>query len=108
MIVKRTTKSKTSQKPKTTTKKDWRAAICQHFSKVPAVDAVFANALGETIHIYSIVEKFGDESCEQLLKQEDKVEKAFPKLSFEFHTRAHQGRAPDKSGPWGSELVYLR
>ncbi len=88
--------------------KDWRAALRFHLAKVPTVDAVFVNAVTDTIHVYSVVEKFEDDSCGQLLKEEAKVEKAFPKLSFEFHTRAHQGRQPSESGPWGSELVYLR
>jgi hypothetical protein len=109
MIVK-----KPKPKPKKPTKtrarrtKDWRDAIRVHLAKVAAVDAVFANDASGTVHVYSIVEKFEDDSCGLLLTEEVKVEKAFPKVSFEFHTRAHQGRKPSESGPWGSELVYLR
>ena len=108
MIVKKKTKPRKAPKPKTQSAKNWRDAIRLHLAKVPAVDAVFVSPAGDTIHVYSVVEKFDDESCEQLMKQEAKVEKAFPKVSFEFHTRVHQGRNPSESGPWGSELVYLR
>jgi len=108
MIVKKKTKPRKSSKPKARRRVDWRDAIRRYFAKVPGVDAVFVNALSEAVHVYSIVEKYEDESCEQLMKQESKVEKAFPKVPFEFHTRAHQGRKPSESGPWGAELVYLR
>jgi hypothetical protein len=108
MIVKKTTPPRKLSKPRTPRTKDWRDAIRLHLAKVPTVDAVFVNDASGTVHVYSIVEKFEDDFCEQLLKEEAKVEKAFPKLSFEFHTRAHQGRKPSESGPWGSELVYLR
>jgi hypothetical protein len=103
-------KSKPRKPPtsKPTRAKDWRDAIRLHLAKVPTVDAVFVNTASDTVHVYSIVERFRDESCGELMAQEAKVEKAFPKISFEFHTRAHQGRNPSESGPWGSELVYLR
>lgn len=108
MIVKKKTKPKKPAKPRSPRRKEWREALRQFLSEVPAVDAVFVNSVSETVHVYSIVEKYEDESCEELLKQEAKVESTFPKVSFEFHTRAHQGRNPGESGPWGSELVYLR
>ncbi len=105
MIVKKKTKSAKPKKPRV---KDWRDALRRHLSKVPAVDAVFVNTATDTVHVYSIFEKFTDDPTGRLLKEESRVEKAFPNVSFEFHTRAHQGREPSKSGPWGSELVYLR
>jgi hypothetical protein len=108
MIVKKKTKPKKPGKPRSARPKDWREALRLYLSEAPSVDAVFVNCVTETVHVYSIVEKFEDESCEALLKQEAKVESAFPKVSFEFHTRVHQGRKPGESGPWGSELVYLR
>jgi hypothetical protein len=103
-------KAKPKKAPKTipVRRKDWRDAIRLYLAKVPQVDAVFVNTASDTIHVYSIVERFRDDSCGELMEQEAKVEKAFPKVSFEFHTRAHQGRKPSESGPWGSELVYLR
>ncbi len=107
MIVKKP-KPKKAAKPRARGPKDWRDAIRLRFAKVRGVDAVFANGASGTVHVYSIVKKFGDEDCGQLLKQEAEVEKAFPKVPFEFHTRAHQGRKPSESGPWASELVYLR
>lgn len=88
--------------------KSWRDAVRKYLSKVPKVDAVFVNDVSGIAHVYSVVEKFGTEDCGLLLKQEAKVEKAFPQVPFEFHTRAHQGRKPGESGPWGAELVYLR
>jgi hypothetical protein len=96
------------RKPKKRVAKDWRAALRRHLSKVPEVDAVFVNTASGTVHVYSVVEVLDDHHCGPLMEQEAKVEKAFPKVSFEFHTRVHQGREPCESGPWGSELAYLR
>ena len=86
----------------------WQDAIRLYLAKVPAVDAVFVNTASGTVHVYSIVERFQESTYKGLLRQEDRIEKAFPEISFEFHTRVHQGRKPTESGPWGSELVYLR
>ncbi|MBI3822482.1 MAG: hypothetical protein HY289_07360 [Planctomycetes bacterium] len=88
--------------------KDWRDAIRLHLANVPTVDAVFVNTVSETIHVYSVVKEHREVYLKGILRQEDLIEKAFPEISFEFHTRAHQGRKPSESGPWGSELVYLR
>jgi hypothetical protein len=101
-------KTKKAAKPKGARAEDWRAAVRRGLAKVAAVDAVFVSTASGTVHVYSVVEKFEDESCGPLLDEESKIEKEFPKVSFEFHTRAHQGRKPSESGPWGSELVYLR
>jgi hypothetical protein len=87
---------------------DWRDAIRLHLAKVPTVDAVFVNTASDTIHVYSLVKEHREVYLKGILRQEDLIEKAFPEISFEFHTRAHQGRNPSESGPWGSELVYLR
>lgn len=108
MIVKKKTKPRKAAKRPASRPKDWRDAIRMHLAKVPTVDAVFVNDASGTVHVYSIVERFKDDLCGELMEQEAKVEKAFPRVSFEFHTRRHQGRKPSESGPWGSELVYLR
>lgn len=108
MIVKN---KKKSSKPSKSTKhraKDWRDAIRLHLAKAPGVDAVFVNTVSETIHVYSVVKEHREKHFKGLLRQENLIEKAYPEVSFEFHTRAHQGRSPSESGPWGSELVYLR
>ena len=105
MVVK---KASRPRKAATARRRTWKDALREHLSKVPEVDAVFVNTASDTIHVYSIVAEFEDESCGKLLQEEAKVESAFPKVSFEFHTRRHQGRKPTESGPWGSELVYLR
>ena len=108
MIVKKKTKPGRSSKPKTPRVKDWREAIRLHLAKVPTVDAVFVNTASDTIHVYSVVKEHREKYLKGLLRQEDLVEKAFPELSFEFHTWVHQGREPSQSGPAFSELVYLR
>ncbi len=108
MIVKRKMKSRQPVRAKKRPANDWRAAIQRLFAKVSAVHAVFTYEFDDAIHVYSIVERFDDDSCGKIMKQESMLEKAFPDLSFEFHTRAHQGRKPSESGPWSSKLVYLR
>lgn len=108
MIVKRTAKPRKSSKPRASRAKDWRDALRAHLAKAPGVDAVFVNTMSDTIHVYSIVKQLREKYFKGLYRQEGLIEKAFPEISFEFHTRAHQGRNPSESGPWGSELVYLR
>ena len=88
--------------------KDWRDALRKHLGKVSAVDAVFVNSENHTIHVYSVVEELKEEFYEQLIKEESKVEKAFPALPLEFHARAHQGREPHYAVPFDAELVFQR
>ena len=108
MIVKKKRKSSKASKPTKSRVKDWRDAIRLHLAKAPGVDAVFVNTVSDTIHVYSVVKEHREKYFTGLLRQEELIEKAYPEVSFEFHTRAHQGRKPSESGPWGSELVYLR
>jgi hypothetical protein len=88
--------------------KDWRDAIRVYLAKAPWVDAVFAATENGTVHVYSVVKELREKYYEGLLRQESVIEKAFPEISFEFHTWVHQGRDPSKSGPVFTELVYLR
>lgn len=86
----------------------WREAVRRRLAKVPEVDAVFVRQENGTVHVYSVVEDFDEAYYARLLKQEDLIEKAAPKVAFEFHTWVHQGRNPSESGPPFSELVFLR
>ena len=108
MIVKKKTKPRKTSKPRTRRAKDWREAIRLHLAKTPWVDAVFAATDNGTVHVYSVVKELREKYYEGLLKQETALEKAFPEVSFEFHTWVNQGRQPSKSGPPFTELVYLR
>jgi hypothetical protein len=97
-----------SGKPKREPTKDWRAAIRRHLSKVPEVDAVYVNTANATVHVYAVVEDLHDTNYKRLIRQEDRVEKEFPEIAFEFHATAHQGRKPTGTEPNTSELVFLR
>lgn len=110
MIAKKRTKPAKSAKPRARRPKNWRDAVRRYLSKVSAVDAVYVyvSAASGTVHVYSIVEQHGDDSCGPIMEQEDKVEKAFPRVSFEFYTRAHQGRHPSEVASPAWELLYLR
>ena len=108
MIVKKKTKPRKSSKPKTPRASDWRDAIRRHLAKVPEVDAVYVSTASATVHVYSVVESFHATDYKRLIRQEDRIEKEFPEISFEFHTRAHQGRKPTGKEPYTSELVFLR
>lgn len=108
MIVKKPKSTAKAPKPGKPRPKNWQDAIRLHLSRVPAVDAVFACKENGTVHLYSVVHDFEDSIYELLLKKESLIEKAFPRVSFEFHTRAHQGREPHYAAPWDAELVFLR
>jgi hypothetical protein len=94
--------------PKKPLAKDWRDALRRHLSKVPEVDAVYVSTASATVHVYSYVEDFHTTNYRRLIRQEDRVEKEFPEISFEFHATAHQGRKPTGKEPNRSELIYLR
>ncbi len=108
MIVKKKTKPRKAAKRPAPRPKDWREAIRVYLAKAPWVDAVFAATENDTIHVYSVVKELREKYYEGLHEQENRIEKAFPEISFEFHTWVHQGREPSKSGPVFTELVYLR
>jgi hypothetical protein len=107
MIVAKKSKPKKAVKKRPSKPRDWRAGIRRYFTKVPTVDAVYVFA-GETIHVYTIVKELREKYYKGLLEQEGLFEKAYPEFSFDFHTRAHQGRDQSTWGSWGWELVYLR
>jgi len=107
MIIKKP-KPKKPAKSRARRPKDWREAIRLYLAKAPGVDAVFVSTVTETVHVYSVVKQHREVYYKGIMRQEEAIEKAFPEVSFDFHTRAHQGRNPSESGPWGSELVYLR
>src|SRR5438093_1455138 len=100
MIVKKAKKTVKAPSTKKTRPMDWRDAIRLHLAKVAEVDAVFVSKENGTLHVYSVVHDFEDDFYEMLLKKESLIEKAFPRVSFEFHTRAHQGREPHFAAPW--------
>ena len=107
MAVTRKTKPKKASLANLARPKTWQDALRLHLAKVPEVDAVFVNWEDNVVHVYSVVPEFSD-GYVQLTKKESLVEKAFPRVSFEFHTRAHQGREPHYAAPWDAELVFLR
>ena len=74
--------------------KDWRDAIRFHLAKVPEVDAVYVLMDGNNVHGYSVVDDFHKTNYKRFIKHETLIEKAFPEMSFEFHTRVHRGRKP--------------
>jgi hypothetical protein len=86
----------------------WRDAVRIYLSKVPTVDAVFVKEGSETVHVFSVIKEHRDKYYRGLFRQEKRLMDEFPEVSFEFHTWVHQGRDPSKSGPWATELVYLR
>jgi hypothetical protein len=108
MIVKKPKKPTRATKPRARQPKDWRDAIRTHLSKVPPVDAVYVSTASATVHVYSVVKDLHEADYKLLMCQEDRIEKAFPDVSFEFHTRTHQGKKPTGKERHTSELVYLR
>ena len=107
MIVKKT---KNAKKPARAKKKadDWREAIRRHLAKAPEVDAVYVSTASATVHVYSVVENLRETDYKRLIRQEDRIEKEFPDVSFEFHATAHHGKKPTGNESHTSELIFLR
>lgn len=95
-------------RPKASRTKDWREAIRRHLSKVPEVDAVYVNTASATVHVCSVVNSLHGTDYKRLMRQEDRIEKEFPEITFEFHATAHQGRKPTGQESHTSELLFLR
>ena len=77
-------------------------------TKVPEIDGIFVAEDGNTIHVFTVIAIHDSKIYKRLLKQEDLVEKDHPPLSFDFHTREHQGRPPHRAVPYGAEMVFVR
>lgn len=73
MAVTKKAKPKKAATVKSARPKTWQDAIRLHLAKVATVDAVFVNTASDTIHVYSIVERFRDDSCGELMEQEAKT-----------------------------------
>jgi hypothetical protein len=91
------------------TYRPYELSLSRHLSKVKDVDAVSVEVGGDgIIHVYSIVYKFNSSFYQELLKQEQIVERECPGIYFDFHVRARQGRKPLDAAPIGSRLVFAR
>jgi hypothetical protein len=108
MVVKRSQKPKKSSPEEAVHLKNWRDALGIHLAEVPEIDGVFVTEDNNVIHVYSVVSEFSDRPYKRLLKKESRIEKDFPNIAFEFHTRAHQGREPHFAVPYDAEQVFLR
>ncbi len=108
MIVRKPKTPKETPKPRARHPKDWPEAIRLHLAKVRSVDAVSQPWRAEPFTCISVVKELREKYYEELLKQENVIEKMYPEISFEFRTWVHQGREPSKSGPPFTELVYQR
>jgi hypothetical protein len=83
--------------------------IHRALSKMPEIDAVFIlTDDANVVHVFSVVREFQSKLYDKLLKKERAIEQSLPQITFEFHVRAHQGRAPAQSVPFDAELVYAR
>jgi hypothetical protein len=87
----------------------YRDAVTRQLSQLPQVDAIFVlTDDANVVHVFSVVREFPSKIYAPLLKKEKAVQKRFPGIAFDFHVRAHQGRAPAEAVPFEAELVYAR
>lgn len=85
-----------------------QSTVYRYLSKIRAVDAVFISTEDDIIHVYTVVFDYNSELTNKLMKTERLIEKDWPGISFEFHTRAHQGREPFSTVPIDSQIVFGR
>jgi hypothetical protein len=86
----------------------YRESLVRRLTAIPEVEAVFIVADGNVVHVYSVLAGHQSRIFKALMKQENLVEKDQPGISFDFHTRVHQGRPPHRAVPFDSELVFLK
>lgn len=85
-----------------------QSTLERRLSKVPDVDAVFFAPDDDVIHVYTVVPEFDARVYEDLMRQERLIEKDWPGINFDFHTRAHQGREPVLAVPFGMHTAFVR
>ena len=107
MIAKKSTKKRNArgEQPK---RPGWRDSLRRRLAKVPEIDGIYFVKDGTTVHVFTVIKEHLSEIYEPLMKQETLVEKDHPRISFDFHTREHQGRPSHQAVPHGAEAVFLR
>lgn len=84
------------------------SAVRSHLSKPRAVEAVYVTVEADVFHVYSVVSEYDPAVYEKLMRQEARLEEAFPGVRFDFHTRASQGREPSLAVPFEAQCVFVR
>src|SRR5262249_28002363 len=84
------------------------SAVRSHLSKLRAIEAVYVTAETDVFHVYSVVSEYDPAVYEKLMRQEARLEEAFPGVRFDFHTRASQGREPSLAVPFEAQCVFVR
>jgi hypothetical protein len=79
-----------------------------HLSRIGQIEAAYVSKEDDTFHIYSVMREYRPAIYSRLMKQEDLVEKDFPGVKLDFHTRASQGRDPSLAVPFGSQCAFTR
>ena len=102
MLAKKRVKKNSGQKLTTS---DWRESLRQRLRKVPEIEGLFVVTNGGTVHVFSVFEEIEFIRYKLLMKQEGLVEKDNPLITFDFHTRVHQGRPPHRAAPHGAEAI---
>jgi hypothetical protein len=77
-------------------------------AKIPEIEGIFSTRVGGVVHVFTVIAEHKSEIYDLLMKQESLVERDHPRTAFDFHTREHQGRPPQRAVPHGAELVYLK
>ncbi len=85
-----------------------QSTLARRLSRVPDVDAVFFAVDDEVIHVYTVVPEFDARVYEELMRQERLIQKDWPGINFDFHTRAHQEREPVLAVPFGMHTEFVR
>jgi hypothetical protein len=86
----------------------YHEALIRHLAGLVAVEGVFTLCEDPVIHVYSVIAEHQSAIYKSLLRRETLVEKEHPEISFEFHTRVHQGRPVHRAVPFGATQVYCR
>jgi len=85
----------------------YEETLRMRLAKVREVDAVYIEEEDGVVHVYSIVRDMAD-YYDRLMTQEAEVAKAWPRIKFDFHVRAHQGRQPSQAAPRWARSIFIR
>jgi hypothetical protein len=83
--------------------------LVRRLSTVADVEAVFHSCDDRGVqHVYSIVEDHVPAVYKKVMRAEERIQNDFPAVTFAFHVRASQGRAPALAAPLFARALFER
>jgi hypothetical protein len=108
MLTKKTKRAKGATGTTNGQPPSYRESLARRLGKVAGIEVVYIMIRGDVVHVCSVMAEHESRIFKSLIKQENLVEKDHPDITFDFHTRVHQGRPLNRVVPTGADVVFSR